>query len=180
MPRVRFIAPEDEPDTFQFYSQSAPAPAGTGKGERVTDRSFYRRLDALDDQLRTATQDPKHNFRHVLSNFHVTPFHYKGRTYKSIEHAFHAQKMHLVSVHASLMFSLESGSDLSKGNGHDAWKQRRMELLPPDILKHWDSISLATMADIARAKYAQCPDARNILVATHPAQLIHFQGRNKG
>lgn len=175
---VQLVA--DKQDVFQFYSQSAPAPPGKGSGEYVADPSRYEKLNELDSQLRVTHQDPKMNFRRVLSNFHVSPFCYRGLHYNTIEHAFHAQKIALVDKQAALQFSLDSDSDLSKGTGHDAFKQRRMIVLTKPQIAKWNAISQHTMGDIAAAKYSQCNEARDILIATAPAQLNHWAGRGKG
>ncbi len=179
--KMRFVGFDHvKPDIFQFYSGSAPAPPGDGTGEYVADASVYERLEELDEELRRASGDGKMNFRRMLSNFHVCPFKYNGLMYNSIEHAFHAVKIGLVDKDAARRFSLDSGTELSMGGGHYAWKQRRMILLNAAQIARWNAMSQETMAEIARAKYKQCKEARRVLRATAPAHLYHWLGRGKG
>ena len=154
------------PDVLRFFARSKDAPPGKGVGERVKDPGQYELL------ARTP------NWRHVLSNFHVAPFQYGGLTYRSVEHAFQAAKIALVDPHAAKQFSVESGTVLGeRGDGLDARKHRKMVVLSPTDIARWDSCSQEVMAQIAEAKYAQCPQAREVLEATRDAQLWHAAPR---
>jgi predicted NAD-dependent protein-ADP-ribosyltransferase YbiA (DUF1768 family) len=155
-------------DTFQFYSKSSDEKPGRGAGETlVSDPGVYAALASVPD------------WRKVLSNFHVCPFKYDGKTYRTIEHAFQASKIQLVDPGAAALFATESGSQLSRGDGGDAQKQRKMRLLPPAEIARWNQISGDVMARIAQAKYAQCPQARAVLLATGDAVLMHSVMRSK-
>lgn len=117
-------------------------------------------------------------WRQVLSNFHVCPFAFQGRTYRTVEHAFQAAKIRLESPQAAELFSVESRSNLgARGDGLAARKERKMVRLSPAKLAAWDSFSQEVMAQIARAKYAQCPEARAVLLDTMDAQLWHAAPR---
>ena len=121
------------------------------------------------------------DWRKVLSNFHVCPFLAPdGLRYRTIEHAFQAAKIGLVSPAAAFRFAMDSGSELSRGDGAAAQAQRKMVLLPPDVLSRWDRESGRVMERLAEAKYSQCPDAAAALMATKRAVLNHFLGRRGG
>ncbi len=140
---------------------------GPGTGEHVARPEEYAELAAVRD------------WRKVLSNFHVCPFRYKEFRYNTIEHAFQAEKIRLVSPLSAFLFTMDSVSDLSRGDGLVAQKQRKMVVLPLAELARWNATSTRVMADIARAKYAQCAAARRVLLATRRAQLWHVQMRKK-
>lgn len=148
-------------DVLRFWSGSADAPPGRGAGERVGDAGLYRDLAARRD------------WRRALSNFHAAEFEYGGRTYRTVEHAFHAAKIRLRDPAAADAFTVESGSALGRGGGLDARRQRMMVRLPRDTVLAWDAASPGVMAGIAAAKYAQCPEAAAVLAATRDAQLWH-------
>jgi predicted NAD-dependent protein-ADP-ribosyltransferase YbiA (DUF1768 family) len=152
-------------DKLRFYSKSADAKPGKGRGEKVADPRKYSELAAI------------RNWRKILSNFHVCPFVYRGLQYRTIEHAFQAEKIGLVSPLSAFLFAMDSRSDLSRGDGLEARKSRKMVILPPAELRHWDAISQGVMARIAKAKYAQCPEAQRVLLLTGTAELEHIVER---
>ncbi len=70
-------------DRFYFYSKSFDNYPGKGNGE--IGNEDYLELN-------------KHkNWRKVLSNFHVYPFIFEGKTYNTIEHAFQSKKISIVN-----------------------------------------------------------------------------------
>jgi predicted NAD-dependent protein-ADP-ribosyltransferase YbiA (DUF1768 family) len=148
-------------DRLCFFSGSKDAAPGEGAGESVEDPNEY------------ATLKKMKNWRQVLSNFHESAFEFQGKIYATIEHAFQAAKIGLVDAEKAKLFSLSSGSSLSRGGGIAARKARKMVILDSTTLAHWDSISSETMARIATAKYAACREAREVLLATAHAQLWH-------
>jgi predicted NAD-dependent protein-ADP-ribosyltransferase YbiA (DUF1768 family) len=157
-------------DMFLFYSKSRDAKPGKGaKAERVLDPSAYAELASIKD------------WRRVLSNFHVMPFKYAGLRWRSIEHAFQAEKLGRVDPALRYKLSIDSGSDVGAlGDGAAARKMRKAALLTPQQLDAWNNgESDAAMADIARAKYMQCPEAMRVLKATGKAQLWHVMPRSK-
>jgi predicted NAD-dependent protein-ADP-ribosyltransferase YbiA (DUF1768 family) len=154
-------------DKLMFFSKSADAKPGKGKGEVVSQPLAYTVLATIP------------NWRKVLSNFHVCPFRYKGRTYRTIEHAFHAVKISLESPTAARQFTVESGSNVGLGNGTAAFKKRKLVMLSPAKLAAWDAFSMYVMSDIARAKFAQCDKAARVLQATGNAQLWHYTSKRR-
>lgn len=152
-------------DKFIFYSQSLDVAPGHVKGEHVTSNEKYKELSKIT------------HWRRVLSNFHVCSFTYNAHTYNTIEHAFQAAKIGLVSPVKAFQFAVESNSRLSLGNGFDARKARKLVELNPQQLFHWNAIKEEVMADIARQKYQQCPLAKMVLKETKDAQLWHLQHR---
>lgn len=152
-------------DVLRFYSGSADVRPGKGKGERVADPGAYSALAA------------RPHWRRTLSNFHEAEFEYRGRTYRTIEHAFQAAKIGLVDPQAAAQFALESGSELARGDGLVARKHRKLVVLPKAVIAQWDGMSARVMAEIAACKFAQCPDARATLHDTGRAELWHAAPR---
>lgn len=154
-------------DILRFSSRSPDKAPGKGAGEAVADPTAYAALARFP------------NRRRVLSNFHVGPFEFEGRTYRTIEHAFQSRKIRLVDPAAAALFSLESGSELACGDGLAARRARKLVVLPPEKIREWDAMSADVMRQIAAAKYGQCAAARAVLRATEQAQLWHVAPRMK-
>jgi ribA/ribD-fused uncharacterized protein len=152
-------------DKLFFYSKSAQVPAGKGTNEVVENPKMYEPLGT--------------DFRQVLSNFHVTPFKYKGYTYNSIEHVFQAKKIELANPGEAYKFTLESGDNIGQGNGAVAQKNRKLVVLSPQVLAKWDEIKEDIMYDAALEKYKQNAEAASILKGTLNAELWHIQMRKK-
>jgi predicted NAD-dependent protein-ADP-ribosyltransferase YbiA (DUF1768 family) len=133
----------------------------------VADPEAYRALAAIP------------NWRKVLSNFHAFPFEYKGRTYRTIEHAFQAAKIALVSPERAEEFTVESGTPLGLGDGLTARRARKMVVLDKPTIARWGAMSRHVMAEASIAKYAACSEARHVLEATGQAQLWHVVMRSK-
>lgn len=151
-------------DTIRFYSKSKHRPVGAPDSNEVATHD-YSALNAHTD------------FRKVLSNFHVAPFSYEGKTYRTIEHAFQAAKIALVSPELAHCFTVESGNEIGLGDGRVAQKNRKIAKLSPEQLTEWGKQYMRVMRAAAEAKYAQCKEAREILLLTYPAQLWHIQMR---
>lgn len=154
-------------DTLRFYSRSKEAAPGRGAGEEVAAPSAYAAL------ARTP------GWRRVLSNFHVCPFRFRGKTYRSIEHAFQATKIALADPARAASFAADSGSALGLGDGATAQAARKLVRLTPAQLAVWGAVSQLVMAEAASAKYAQCEEARRVLLATGRAHLWHIVPRGR-
>ena len=152
-------------DRLCFYSGSRDVTAGNGTREQVADPAAYSQLSAF------------RHWRRVLSNFHESEFEYEGLRYRTVEHAFQAAKIATVNPGKAQEFALESGSELSRGNGLAARRARKMVVLSSPEIAAWDAQSRRAMMRIARAKYAQCPAACDVLSATGRAQLHHILPR---
>lgn len=152
-------------DQVCFFSNSRDVAPGQGVHERVADASVYAELARIP------------HWRRVLSNFHIAPFEYDGLRWNTIEHAFQAAKLAMVNPELRFQLSMDSNSPMGLGDGIEARKRRKWAILPPDLLTEWNAQSSNVMAAIARAKYAQCSYARQVLLATHPATLVHIEPR---
>ncbi len=113
------------------------------------------------------------NWRRVLSNFYEGEFVWQGKRWKTVEHAFQAEKFRPVSQSTYESFSLDSGSALSMASGADARKQRKRILLNDEELASWDTRKQDIMKSIWEAKFTQVDQAREVLRRTCPAQLWH-------
>ena len=166
----------EKKDKLYFYSKSAIAKPGKGTNEYVADPSKYAELSTIPD------------FRQQLSNFDIKPFKWTGEgvlespfpadtEWNTIEHAYQASKFKTTN-HGDLAneFTLTSGSDLGKGDGSLAQKNRK-KIVIKDIQK-WNDISDKVMEDIARAKYSQNQDRLKMLKATNHAELWHSVPRS--
>lgn len=152
-------------DTLYFYSKSRDVLPGNGKNEIVSDLAAYEELSKVND------------WRRILSNFHVDPFVWNGKTWNSIEHAFQASKIALVNPKEAERFTLESGDPIGSGDGGVAQKNRKLIFLRGEELRTWNRISMDMMEEIAYAKYASSEIGRNVLLATGDAELWHIRMR---
>ena len=150
-------------DKFFFYSKSKDAKPGKGANEIATEE--YGELLNIKD------------WRRILSNFHVHPFEWNGSTWNSIENAFQATKIAMVDPEKAKRFTMESGDPIGLGDGAMAQKNRKLGLLNKEQIREWGLKNMQVMEDIARAKYAQCEEARRVLLATKNAELWHIVSR---
>ena len=146
---------------LQFYARSADMPAGSGVGDCVEDPSIYAKLNKIP------------NWRRMFSSlWDGENILYKGRTYKSFEHAFQAQKfIHAGYNKIAYSFCLESGTILSEGTGLDAFKARKKKLLSEEQMGSWHSIVSDIKMDLYRTKYGKGTIARKALLYTKTAEL---------
>jgi ribA/ribD-fused uncharacterized protein len=152
-------------DRLYFFSNSADVPPGQGVHERVGDPGPYAALSAV------------RHWRRMLSNFWPADFRLGERTYRTVEHAFQAAKIALVSAELAEQFTLESGTPLAQGDGAVARKHRKIALLGDEQLRRWSEIKHAVMRDAMRAKFGEHRALQAVLVATAPAELWHGFGR---
>ncbi|MFI1994116.1 NADAR family protein [Actinoplanes sp. NPDC020271] len=115
----------------------------------------------------------------MLSNFWPAEFNLGNRTYRTVEHAFQAAKIALVDARLAGQFALESGTELARGAGVAARKQRRLVLLDDVQLRRWDELKNQVMRDAMTAKFSRHEALRAVLVGTGPAQLWHGTGRGQ-
>ena len=153
-------------DKFFFFSKSKNADPGKGVNE-VGNPKDYKELKKIDD------------WRKMLSNFHVCPFKYDGHMFNSIEHAFHYKKIEIVDKKKAFDFTLDSKSALGKGTGEDARAKRKMVVLNERQISEWNKMSMNVMAEAAKEKYKQCPEAMDMLKKTKDAELWHIAGRGQ-
>lgn len=148
-------------DIFQFFHKSADAAPGKGTGETITDPKAYAELAKVK------------GWRKMLSNFADTPFTWKGLQWKTVEHAFHAAKFETLNPEVFRRFSLTSGDPIGQGGGEVARANRKILVLTPTQQKVWADRREAVLSELWSAKFSQNPEARRILLLTHPAQLWH-------
>lgn len=158
---------ESSKDKLYFYSKSRDETPGKGANEHVDILAEYTDLSKIKD------------WRKVLSNFHVYPFKYQGKTYKTIEHVFQAMKIALADKEKSVYFTVESGHEIGQGDGGVAQKNRKLVKLTHQHLHQWEKIKAKVMHDAAVEKYKACAEARKVLKATNCAQLWHIVMRSK-
>ncbi len=115
-------------DTLQYFSGSADKAPGKGTGEGVSDPAAYGALAKITD------------WRRILSNFWEgsVPFAFDGRTYRTLEHAYQAEKFRRCG-HPKVAdtFTLESGTALARGDGLDARRARKTVVLTKAQLAPW-------------------------------------------
>jgi ribA/ribD-fused uncharacterized protein len=154
-------------DRLHFFSNSADVPPGQGVHERVADPGRYAALAGV------------RHWRRMLSNFWPADFRLGDRTYRTVEHAFQGAKIALVDPVLAERFALDSGTELSQGDGAVARKHRKAALLDDAQLSTWDGMKHGVMRDAMRAKFGQHAALAEVLVATVPAELWHGMGRGQ-
>jgi hypothetical protein len=174
-------------DILLFYSRSKDIPAGSyergvvsqstngQKGrkyqENVNNLNDYSELNAISD------------WRKILSNFYVFDFKTEVApdfilTFRTIEHGFHYFKIRLADPSRAFDFALESGSKLSKGDGLDARRARKLVVLTSQQLQEWDAIKESVLYSLSKCRYSQDPLSKQVLLATREAQLWHIVSRS--
>ena len=118
-------------------------------------------------------------WRSVLSNFYETqlPIVFRGLHYRTAEHIFQAMKIALADPDAARTFALESGSELSKGDGLAARKARKLRVLSPAMLAQWDTIRPGVVREMWHEKFSQDPKSALVLALTGNAELWHVAPR---
>jgi len=171
------IAPPAE-DVLFFLSNSPTDKPGSGHHEQVRDPEEYASLPP--------------NFRSMLSNFWVSPFSVEAeqlpaqchRTFprrsrwNTVEHLFQACKIALANPAEASLFSLDSGTNMSKAGGIAARMRRKVVELTKPQLYVWNGIQNQVMLTGLRAKFTQHPDLGEMLYNTKQAVLTHSIERN--
>ena len=104
-----------------------------------------------------------------FSNFHVAPFFIEGKTYKTVEHWFQAQKF-------------PTDKDLQE-RIRNAQTPAQAKVLGQTRSTHyvsnWDVIKDEVMLKGLTAKFAQNPDLKDLLVATAGRELREKAPKDK-
>jgi ribA/ribD-fused uncharacterized protein len=149
-------------DILSFYSGSPNRSPGLGPHEKISSVSRYKQLEQII------------NWRQKLSNFAVAPFKLDGKTWRTVEHYFQAQKLRLVDPELAETFTVESGTLLgTEGSGLDARNMRKAKVLSKEFLQIWDSQKDEVMARAWEAKFRQSEEMKQVLLATGEAELCH-------
>lgn len=154
-------------DKLYFFSRSRNIPPGKGANEYLNNPNKYKELAAIA------------NWRHMLSNFWVAPFEYNGLKWNSVEHCFQGSKINIASSKMGYQFALDSGSELSRGDGAEAQKKRKMVVLSPEQLTSWENLKKEVLHGVLEAKFRQHPELAQILFATNDAELWHGTPRTQ-
>lgn len=152
-------------DKLFFFSGSAAKPPGMGVNESGNPAD-YKELAAIPD------------WRKKLSNFWVAPINVDGKNWNTVEHYFQATKLAIANPEAANELSLDSGSELSKGDGDLARSSRKLIELNPQQLKNWDGMKSKVLEKGLAAKFSQHPELGQLLLATKNAQLWHGTPRS--
>jgi ribA/ribD-fused uncharacterized protein len=149
-------------DILSFYSGSPNRSPGLGPHEKISSVSRYKQLEQII------------NWRQKLSNFAVAPFKLDGKTWRTVEHYFQAQKLRLVDPELAETFTVESGTLLgTEGSGLDARNMRKAKVLSKEFLQILDSQKDEVMARAWEAKFRQSEEMKQVLLATGEAELCH-------
>ena len=98
-------------------------------------------------------------------------------TFRTIEHGFHYFKIQLADPARAFDFALESGSDLSNGDGLAARRARKLVILTPRQLQKWDSIRDSVLYFLSKCRFSQDTLSKKVLLAPKNAQLWHIVSR---
>ena len=174
---------------LQFYSKSKDNFPGKGSGEKLD--------ETQKDKFVPLSKIP--NWRKILSNFHVVPFILDGHRWNGVEWYYHAAKFKKNNPQFSLLFSLDSKSDISTDpvkaksaggrtgiytkKGVDG-KKEKVVLREPTIKIDGDFFGKDgrgkdEMEAAWKAKFTQNFEAQNVLVKTMDAKLQHFSRGKK-
>jgi predicted NAD-dependent protein-ADP-ribosyltransferase YbiA (DUF1768 family) len=146
-------------DILYYYSGSANKVPGKGVNETVSQPSNYIALRNIP------------NWRRVLSNFYEGEFVYRGLWYRTVEHAWQGRKISYADETKATYFSMDSNHYIGREGGDIARSNRKMVILSRDQIREWETSD--EIEEILYAKFSQVPLAREVLLATHDAQLWH-------
>ena len=165
----------DSSTVFQFYSRSnGKAKPGKGAGEKIdpTRQKDFTNLAQIPD------------WRKRLSNFWMQQFKVDGKMWGSVEHYYQAAKFKKHNPDFYAMFSLDSGSELSrdpimaKGAGGKTGKSRGKQIRKAGVVIDKDFFVTnrheVEMKDAMRAKFSQNADLKQLLIETKDAKLLHY------
>lgn len=185
--------PEDESlfndnTVFMFYSKSSNKKPGKGKGETIPDDRLieFNELAKMKD------------WRKVLSNFYMKPkrdgevvslFELDGLKWASVEHYYHANKFKKGHPDYYRLFSIDSGSQImddpkkALGAGGKTGKVSGKKFRPKNVVMDEDFFddnnNEKVMEKGQMAKYQQDDIARQVLLATKDAKLVHYTSSRK-
>lgn len=148
-------------DKLFFHSKSKNIYAGKGVNEYVSDYKIYEELNNIKD------------WRKILSNLYNHEFIYEDKIYNSVEHAFQSKKIEIVDKEKAYWFSKNSGNIIGISDGLIARKNRKLVILKSDDLIKWNEIKYKILYEILLAKFTQIPIAKQVLLLTHNAILLH-------
>ena len=147
-----------------------------GSGEKILEqrKQEFEELSKIKD------------WRKILSNFYIQPFIFDGLTWNSVEHLYQGSKFKKNHPEFYKLFSIESGSDISKNPemaksaGGKSGKYKGKQLRPKNIIMDDDFFNddNKIMFRALYAKFSQNKDLLDVLKKTRDAKLIHFMRGN--
>ena len=160
---------------FQYYikSNNKPLP-GKGTGEKIPS-------DKIKD-FSVLAQIPE--WRRKLDNEYESPFQLDGHKWKTVEHYYQAGKFKNTNKEFYLLFSLDSGStiskdvDMAKSSGSKSGKHKKDLLRPSDIKiddSFFQGLGDKILEDALYAKFSQNLDMKDILLNTKKAKLLLYR-----
>ena len=174
--------------TFMFYSKSANKIPGKGKGEIISDERMmeFNELAKMD------------SWRKVLSNFYMKPkrdgevvplFELDGLKWASVEHYYHGNKFKKNHPDYYRLFAIDSGSQImddpkkALGAGGKTGKVSGKKFRPKNVVIDEDFFddnnNERIMEKGQSAKYQQDTHAKQVLIATKDAKLVHYVSSRK-
>ena len=174
--------------TFMFYSKSANKTPGKGKGEIISDE----RMIEFNELAKMGS------WRKVLSNFYmkekrdgeVVPlFELDGLKWASVEHYYHGNKFKKNHPDYYRLFAIDSGSQImddpkkALGAGGKTGKVSGKKFRPKNVVIDEDFFddnnNERIMEKGQSAKYQQDTHAKQVLMATKDAKLVHYVSSRK-
>jgi len=166
----------DKDIVFQYYikSNNKPLP-GKGKGEMIPfgkEKEFAKLVEIAD-------------WRKKLDNDYPSEFELDGHKWYSVEHYINAAKFKDTNPEFYLLFSLDSKSNISKdillakAAGSKTGKHKGEALRSKDIKidpSFFGGKDEQALEKALEAKFFQNEEMKSILLNTHKAKLMHFQG----
>lgn len=148
-------------DKLFYYSKSANKYPGQGVNEYVFNNKIYDELNNIKD------------WRKILSNLYNHEFIYENKIYNSIEHAFQSKKIEIVDKEKAYWFCKNSGNIIGTSDSLIARKNRKLVILKSEDLIKWNNKKDKILYEILLAKFTQIPIAKQVLLLTHDAILLH-------
>ena len=156
---------ESQHDVLFYFSKSKDVYPGTGVNEHA---------DGNYDEL---SRIP--NWRHMLSNFYISPFELDGETWGSVEHYYHSQKFKNTNPKFMKQFTWHSGSEFSRdamaaksAGGRSGGKYRHKSILADEDFFASDAQTRAFTRSMF-SKFTQNPLLTRTLLETKNAELWH-------
>lgn len=164
----------DDAIVFEFYISSAHRKPGKGAGEKIPvgDIPRFTPLAAMND------------WRRRLSDLWVSPFILDDHKWSSVEHFYQAAKFKIHNPDFSLLFSMDSNTELSKdplmasSAGGTTGKYKGKMLRPSTVLIDPNFYAEHASKELGRALYAkfsQNAELKTVLLETQNAKLVHHR-----
>lgn len=164
----------DDAIVFEFYISSAHRKPGKGAGEKI----------AVGNIPRFTSLASINNWRRRLSDLWVSPFILDDHKWATVEHFYQAAKFKIHNPEFSLLFSMDSNTELSKdplmatAAGGAKGKYKGKMLRPSTVTIDPNFYAEHSSRELGRALYAkfsQDAELKTILLDTQDAKLVHHK-----